>query len=174
MTLQKTRHIYKAVAKAIDAWGDRCHINARAHLGKTLGFRGENAGIQLSNTLNSSTYNPTSPKRLSIDHLDALLQEVDAPAQEKILSAIIEPYGYTLCKAGKKEPKAFDMVELFTTILKLDKHHGNISAAVGDAMEDMEIDAEESENIKELIAEFRTLLRGFESLIVDAAVKGGE
>ena len=172
--IPKKQHIYATIAKAIDAFGDRNHINARAHLARPLGFRGDNAHIQLSNTLNSTTYNPTSPKRLSVDHLDVLLGEVDDIAREKILSAIVEPYGFTLCKIGANEPKAFDLMEILTTVIKLDKHHGNISAALGDAMEDMVIDEKESIHLKELIGEFRALLRGFETLVVDAAVKAAE
>lgn len=170
--IPKTRHIYEATARAIDSWGDRNHINARGHLAPLLGYRGDNAHIQLSNTLNSTTYNPALPKRLSVDHLDLLLHEVDTTAKEKILSALVEPHGFTLCRVGMKEPKAFDMMEIFTTVINLDKHHGNISAAIGDAVEDMQIDEKESKEIKELISDFRAVLRSFEAMIAGTKKKG--
>ena len=163
MTLPKTRHIYSAVAKGLDAWGDRSHINARAHLGKTLGFRGDNAGIQLSNTLNSTTYNPASPKRLSVDHLDVLLHEVDGIATDKILSAIVEPHGYTLCRVDTPKANPFDMMTLFATVIKLDKQHGNIAEAIGKALEDDLIDDEECQEISTHISELRRMLREFET-----------
>jgi len=163
MLIPKTRHIYSAVAKAIDGFGDRNHINARSHLAPVLGYRGDNAHIQLSNTLNSTTYNPTAPKRLSVDHLDVLLHEVDDLAREKILSAIVEPYGWTLCKVGSNEPKPFDMMAMFATVIRLDKQHGNIAESIGKALEDEKIDEKESEEISNHISELRRMLREFEA-----------
>jgi len=163
MTLPKTRHIYSAVAKALDAWGDRQHINARSHLGKLLGFRGDNAGIQLSNMLNSTTYNPASPKRLSVDHLDVMLCELDDMAQAKILSALVEEYGFTLNRVGTIKAKPFDLMSMFGAILKLDKQHGTIARAIDKALDDGNIDEIETKEIREHIDDFRRMLREFEA-----------
>ena len=163
MTLPKTRYIYSAVAKAIDGFGERNHINARSHLAPLLGYRGDNAHIQLSNTLNSTTYNPTSPKRLSVDHLDVLLQEVDDLAREKILSSVVEPHGFTLCRVGMSDPEPFDLLGMFSAVIKLDKQHGNMAEAIGKALEDEYIDEKESEEINNHISELRRMLREFEA-----------
>jgi len=168
MFIPKTRHIYSAVAKAIDGFGNRHHINARSHLAPLLGFRGNNAHIQLSNTLNSTTYNPASPKRLSVDHLDTLLGEVDEIAKEQILSAMVEPHGFTLQRANKcTDIDTLGVVSLLMVVLNLDKKHGKLSEALSLAVEDEIIDEREREKLRDITSEFRTLLRSLEHMLQD-------
>ena len=163
MTLPKTRHIYSAVAKAIDSFGNRHHINARQHLAPLLGYRGEHAAIQLSNMLNSTTYNPASPKRMSVDHLNEILLETDDIAREKMLSAIVEPFGFTLQRDGLGDAKAFNVMDVFEMVVRLDRQHGDLSDAIGEALEDNSLQRSDCEKIRENIQELRRILREFES-----------
>lgn len=85
--LSKTPWIYKAIDKAINAFGTRHNITARQHLAPMLGFSGQFPDVQLGTALNYSTYNPIAPKPLSIDQLAMLLDEL-GPDSHIILNAI--------------------------------------------------------------------------------------
>lgn len=76
MALLKNPFLYKAIDEAINAFGERHNITARQHFAPILGFRGENSSIMLGSALNYSTYNPATPKAISIDQLVILLREL--------------------------------------------------------------------------------------------------
>lgn len=76
MPIAKTPWIYKAIDKAINAFGSRHNITARQHLAPLLGYTGDNGSIQLGTALNYITYNAVTPKPLSVDQLDILLEEL--------------------------------------------------------------------------------------------------
>ena len=163
MSIPKTRYIYEAVTKGINIFGDRHHINARAHLAPSLVFMGDNAHIQLSNTLNSTPSNPVQPKRLSVDHLDIILRETDDFTKEYILRKLVEEHGFGLCKEDTdKGSDSMDLLHVMQMFIGLDRHHGTLADHFGEAIKDGEIDKNESEAIREVIGEFRRMLRGFE------------
>ena len=76
MALPKNPTIYKLIERAISSFGERHHLTARQHFAPMLGYRGDNAAIMLSTALNYTTYNPASPKPISIDQLYTLLYEL--------------------------------------------------------------------------------------------------
>ena len=76
MPIAKTPWIYKAIDKAINAFGSRHNITARQHLAPLLGYAGDNGSIQLGTALNYITYNAVTPKPLSVDQLDILFEEL--------------------------------------------------------------------------------------------------
>lgn len=87
MPISKTPWFYKAIDKAINAFGQRHNITARQHFAPTLGYSGDNASIQLGTALNYTTYNTATPKPFSIDQLAILLEEL-GPDKKIILDAI--------------------------------------------------------------------------------------
>lgn len=91
--MTKPNYIYKAISEAIDAFGDRHYINARSHLAQSIGLKGKNAGIQLSNILNYKSYNPKDPKPMKLRQLAVILDEMDQEDVAHILNGMGDPYG---------------------------------------------------------------------------------
>lgn len=92
MALSKHPFIYKAVSRAIDAYGQANGITGRQHFAPLLGYQGENASTQLISILNYTSYNPATPKPLSIDHVCVLLDEL-GPHNRIIMDALARAAG---------------------------------------------------------------------------------
>ena len=162
MSLQKQRFIYKAVAEAIDAFGERHHLQARAHFAPILGFRGPNGHVQVSSMLNTTSYNPANPKRMSVDQLATLLHELDEPDRRFVLEKFAEEYGYNICKAPEAKREPVGAFELFKMVLEIDGAHGSFARTLKDAVEDGVVDDEEREAIREATFMLRKMVRKLE------------
>lgn len=81
MSLSKNPIIYKALVEAIDSYGEKHHVTARQHLAPLLGYCGKNGSVQLGTALNSTTYNPATPKPISVDQLMVLLYELGSDSK---------------------------------------------------------------------------------------------
>lgn len=73
MPIPKTPPLYEAVDEAITAFGNHHNLNGRKHFAHSLGFDGPNGDIQIGSMLNCSTYNPATPKAMSIDQFNVTL-----------------------------------------------------------------------------------------------------
>ena len=91
--MEKPLYFYKAIAEGINNFGDRHYINARTHLARAMGLKGNNAGIQLSNILNYKSYNPKDPKPMKLRQLAVIFEEIDQEDVMHILNGFGSPYG---------------------------------------------------------------------------------
>ena len=165
MTLPKHRFIYKAVSDAIEAFGNRHHLQARAHFAPMLGYRGPNGHVQVSGMLNFTTYNPSNPKRMSVDQLAVVLYEIDDADRELLLESIVDEFGFNLCRAPAAESKELDAMFVLKTTLGIDGMHGDLAKSIAEALDDGEIDEEEKERIKEATFALRKAVRNLEEAL---------
>ncbi|WP_201353843.1 phage regulatory CII family protein [Hydrogenimonas urashimensis] len=163
--IQKHRFIYKAVAEAVEGFGNRHHLQARAHFAPLLGYRGPNGHIQVSSMLNCTTYNPANPKRMSVDQLAVLLYELDEEGREDVLSAILDEYGYNLCKAPDAPQTEADTIHVLQMTLGIDSVHGDLAKTLFEALEDGTIDEDESEAIRKATFNLRKAIRELEEML---------
>ena len=163
--IAKHRFIYRAVTEAIEDFGDRHHLQARAHFAPLLGYRGPNGHVQVSGMLNHTTYNPTNPKRMSVDQLAVLLYELDYEGREHVLEAIVNEYGYNLCRAPEADETEADAMFVLHATLGIDGVHGDLARTLADALEDGEIDEEESERIRKATFALRKAIRALEEAL---------
>ncbi|MDD5405995.1 MAG: hypothetical protein PHE73_03515 [Sulfurovaceae bacterium] len=163
--MNKDRRTYLAVAKAIDAFGEKHEINGREHIARAIGLQGPNAAIQLSNILNTETYNPTNPKRLSIDHLLAIMFELDDDNNMMILNAIAEEFGYNITKAKSDKPNKTNVSKVFSSVLELNQGHGELSRVLNESIIDGEIDEDEKIRLQKEILDLKTAVRALEELV---------
>ena len=163
--LPKHKFIYKAVAEAIDDFGDRHYITGRAHFAPLIGFRGKNGHIQLSSMLNTTSYNPANPKRMGVDHLAVILEELDDEGREHILEAIVGEYGFNLCKAPEAKNEPTDETRVLLMALGIESVHGSLAETLTEALEDGEIDDEERERIVKATFALRKAVRELEEAL---------
>jgi len=163
--LQKHRFIYKAVTEAVDAFGERHHLQARSHFAPLVGYKGPNGHIQFSGMLNFTTYNPANPKRMSVDQLAILLYELDYEDREHILSSIVNEFGFNLSSAPKAESKEFNLVHILRMSLGIDGVHGDLAKTLKEALEDGELSVEEKERIKRATYKVRKAIRALEEAL---------
>ena len=163
--LPKHKFIYKAVAEAIDDYGRRHYLTGRAHFAPIAGFHGRNGNIQLSSMLNTTSYNPANPKRLSVDHLAAIVEELDDEGREHVLDAIVGEYGFNLCKAPEAKTEPTDETHVLLMALGIESVHGNLAETLTEALEDGEIDDEERERIAKATFALRKAVRELEEAL---------
>ncbi len=163
--LPKHKFIYRAVAEAIDGFGERHYITGRAHFAPIAGYRGKNGHIQISTMLNSSGYNPANPKRMSVDQLAEILEGLDDEGREHVLEAIVNEYGFNLCKSPEVQRKPEDAMRVMYMALGIESVHGNLAETLVDALEDGEIDEEERERITKATFALRKAVRELEEAL---------
>ena len=163
MSLPKNEIFYRASAEAIEAYEDR-HYLGRKHFARLLGYRGPNAHVQLSSALNTTSYNPANPKRLSVDQLGVMLDEVDEDIRRDMLEKIVNRWGYGLCANRAGADEADEVMGLVAVLLDLGGRHGGLEEAVRSAIEDGVIDDEEREAIRRTAYEVRKLTKMIEEM----------
>jgi len=163
MTLSKTPWFYKAIDRAINAFGSRHNITARQHFAPMLGYDGNNGSIQLGTALNYTTYNTATPKPLSIDQLATLLEEL-GDDRKIILDAIAKSCdGVFNSNADAKHSGSESLKDELLTIA------GFAGALSSKFLEykhnDGVIDDNEANDLERIAYETRQHLRAFEEMI---------
>lgn len=162
MALPKTPHIYKAIARAIDAFGEAHGVTGRQHFAPLLGFRGENASVQLSSHLNYTTHNPTTPKPLSVDHVARLLDEM-GPHASIIMDALAKSAGGVFVLEADA---AVGRESVRDELLEIAALTGDLSNCfLQFKQNDGVIDEEEAAELKRVAYEARAALKAFERMI---------
>lgn len=162
MPLHKHPWIYKAVSKAIDAFGRRHNITARQHFAPKLGYTGQNGEIQLGTALNCTTYNPINPKPLSIDQLAILLDEL-GPDAKIILDAMAKQCDGVFNFSVRH---VHDSESLKDELLTIASFAGSLSAKFLEyKANDGVIDEHEAEELERVAYETRQHLRAFEDMV---------
>jgi len=164
MSLPKNDIFYRAATEAIEAYEDR-HYLGRKHFARLLGYRGPNAHIQLSSALNTTSYNPANPKRLSVDQLGVLLDELDEDIRRDMLEKIVNRWGFGLCANRADADKKGGVMELVTLLLDLGGHHGGLEETVRRSIEDGVIDEQEREEIRVMAYQVRKLTKMIEEMM---------
>lgn len=162
MPIAKTPWIYKAIDKAINAFGSRHNITARQHLAPLLGYAGDNGSIQLGTALNYITYNAVTPKPLSVDQLDILLEEL-GDDRKIILDAIAKRcdgvFNFNV------EPKT-SSESLKDELLTISAFAGSLSAKFLEHQnDDGVIDESEAEDLKTITYETQQHLLAFQDMV---------
>jgi hypothetical protein len=162
MPIAKTPWIYKAIDKAINAFGSRHNITARQHLAPLLGYAGDNGSIQLGTALNYITYNAVTPKPLSVDQLDILLEEL-GDDRKIILDAIAKRcdgvFNFNV------EPKT-SSESLKDKLLTIAAFAGSLSAKFLEHQnDDGVIDENEAEELKTITYETQQHLLAFQDMV---------
>lgn len=160
--LSKTPWIYKAIDKAINAFGYSHNITARQHFAPMLGYSGNNASIQLGTALNYTTYNSTTPKPLSIDQLAILLDEL-GPDGKIILDAIAKECGGVF---NFSAPASGESESIKDSLLNIAAFAGSLSAKFLEFKNnDGMIDEDEADELERVAYETRQHLRAFEEMV---------
>lgn len=162
--MNKNRRTYLAVAKAIDAFGEKHEINGRDHIARAIGLQGPNAAIQLSNILNTETYNPANPKRLSIDHLLAIMFELDDDGALMILDSIAGEFGYNVSKSPNDKTNQASVSKVFSSVLKINQEYGELSQVLNESIQNGEIDEDEKIRLQKEILDLKSAVRALEEL----------
>lgn len=163
MSLPKHTHFYRPIAEAIDYYNERHYLN-RSHFARLLGYRGPNAATQLSTALNTTSYNPANPKRLSVDQMSVILDELDEDLRRRALEQIVNHYGYGICANRQDAPKP-DVLGLVIGALDAGKHFGDLEATIRDAVADEVIDEGEAADIKAAAFALRSLVKRIEEMV---------
>jgi len=144
MALPKTPTFYKLIEKAISSFGERYHLTSRQHFAPLLGYRGDNAAIQLSTALNYTTYNTASPKPISVDQLYILLHELGED-RNIILDGLAKEFNLTLIKNEEVKPTCKD-INISVDILCMES--ADVFKAVKLSLADGVVDADEKAEIQ--------------------------
>ena len=147
MALPKDPFLYKLIIKAIDSFSDRHHVTGRSYFAPLLGYRGENASIMLSTALNYTTYNPATPKPLSIDQFKVLLDELGED-RNIIIDGLLREYDLIAVHKKDAQENTSDLNQLADSA---NMENADVFRAVKESMSDGKITQEERERIiKEL------------------------
>lgn len=162
MPISKTPWFYKAIDKAINAFGNRHNITARQHLAPMLGYSGDNASIQFGTALNCTTYNTATPKPLTIDQLAVLLDEL-GPDRKIILDAIAKQCDGIF---NFSAPVAVESESLKDSLLNIAAFAGSLSSKFLEYKNnDGVIDEDEANELECVAYETRQHLRAFEDMV---------
>lgn len=162
MPLLKTPWFYKAIDKAINAFGHRHNITARQHFAHLLGYSGDNASIQLGTALNYTTYNPTTPKPLSIDQFALLLEEL-GPDRKIILDAIAKSCDGLFSFSA---PASVENESIKDELLNIAAFAGSLSSKFLEYKNnDGMIDEDEANELERVAYETRQHLKAFENMV---------
>lgn len=160
--IEKNKFFYEAISEAIAAFEDR-HYLGRKHFARLLGYRGPNANIQLSSALNTTSYNPANPKRLSVDQAIVALDEMDEDIRRDALERIVNRWGLGICSSSAESGKP-EVMRIVSALLELGSHHGELEQTVREAIEDGVIDAQERKAIRKGAFALRKLARKLEEM----------
>lgn len=162
MPISKNPWFYKAIDKAITAFGNRHNITSRRHFAPILGYSGQNGDIQLGTALNYTTYNPATPKPLSIDQLAVLLDEL-GPDKKFILDAIAKECGGVF---NFSAPAKVENESIKDELLTIASFAGSLSAKFLEFKNnDGLIDENEANELEHVAYETRQHLRAFEEMV---------
>lgn len=114
MALPKTPLFYKLMAEAIQAFGERNNLTARQHFAPLLGFKGVNSAISLSTSLNYTTYNPVTPKPISVDQLYILLTELHED-RNIIIDGLLKEFDLIAVSKNRSSPSCEEISSLSDT-----------------------------------------------------------
>jgi len=161
--ISKTPWFYKAIDKAINAFGSRNNLTARQHLAPMLGYSGQFPDIQLGTALNYSTYNPAAPKPLSIDQLAILFDTLGAD-RRIILDAIAKQCDGVF--NFNDECTKADSESLKDELLTIAAFAGNLSSKFLEyKYNDGAIDESEANDLERIAYETRQHLIAFEEMV---------
>jgi len=163
MTLPKHTFAYDSITEAVDIFNDRHHHN-RNYIATRLGYRGPNASVQFSGALNTKSYNPANPKRLSLDQFIVILEILDEDLQRDALEKIANHFGYGLCSNNQGEDKS-DTMSIVIGALDVGKSFGNLEATIRDAVADGVIDEDEAARIVDAAFKLRTDAKKVEEMV---------
>jgi len=149
MALPKHPFFYKLIAKAIDAFSENHNITGRSHFAYLLGFRGENAHVQLSSHLNYTSYVPSHPKPLTVDHLLVLLDELGED-RSIIIDGLLKQYDLIAVHKKQAQAKASD-INLLVDVANME--NSDVFRVVKESIADGIITQEEKEKILKEIEE---------------------
>jgi len=144
MALAKNPFFYKNIHQAIEAYGERHHITGRQHFAPLLGFTGVNGDIQLATALNYTTYNPSTPKPLTVDQLLVVMDESGEEVYP-MLDALCRRYDSSCVKDSCTVKSDEDTVK--DKLLKINSLAGHLAMKFAEFMEDGEIDLEEGDQL---------------------------
>ena len=167
MALPKTPLIYKLIAEAIDAFGEHHHVTARSYFAPLLGYKGENAAIMLSTALNYTTYNPASPKSLSVDHLFMLLNEL-GEHRNIIIDGILKEFDLVSVKRKNEHANVSD-INLLVDIANME--NSDVFRVVKESIADKVITQEEQEAILKEIEEAQKANAQLKDLVLHLATQ---
>lgn len=162
MQIPKTPWFYKAIYKAINAFGERHNVTARQHFAPMLGYTGQNGDIQLGTALNCTTYNTATPKPLTIDQLVVLLDELGAD-RKIILDAIAKQCDGVF---NFSAPAKVENESIKDELLTIASFAGSLSAKFLEFKNnDGLIDENEADELERVAYETRQHLRAFEEMV---------
>ena len=163
--LEKNKLIYKTVHEAIERFGERHNLYARGHFAHICGYNGPNGHVQMSSMLNTTSYCPAAPKRMSVDQLMAILDELDAEDREFLLGEIAGQYGLNVCRQPSAKSETYSVERVLFATLGIDGVHGELAGTLADAVADGEIAAGEKERIRKAAAAVRKAVRELEEMM---------
>ena len=149
MALPKTPLMYKLIAEAIDSFSERHNVTGRSYFAPLLSYKGQNAAIMLSTALNYTTYNPASPKPLTIDHLYVLLHELGED-RNIILDGILKEFDMVAVKRKQTQTTSAD-VNLLVDVANME--NADVFRVTKEALQDKKITLNEVHNILKEIEE---------------------
>lgn len=162
MPIPKTPWLYKAIDKAINAFGSRHNITARQHIAPLIGLTGDNGSIQLGAKLNYTTYNPATPKSLTSDEFIIIMDTIGSD-RKIVLDAIAKEYGgvFSLNVDAKTNSES-----LKDELLTIASFAGSLSAKFLEYKNnDGVIDQNESDDLERIAYETRQHLIAFEEMV---------
>jgi len=167
MALAKNPFFYKNIHDTIEAYGNRHSITARQHFAPMLGYTGKNGDIQLASALNYSTYNPATPKPITVDQLLVVLDECDEE-RDIILDNMCKRYGGQYVRGSQCNSSSED--HLKDDLLKISALAGNLSNMFLEYKHnDGVIDDKEAEDLEKIAHAARRGIKEFEDHV--AALK---
>lgn len=159
----KNTRIYEATAAAIDKCGKKHGFNGRKHIAQAIGLQGDNADKQLSSILNTTSFNPLNPKRMTIDMFINIAYELDDEFALIMLNTLAGEFGYALSKTPTENKT--NTKEVFSAVLELAHEHGDLSHVINESIQDGEIDEKEKLHIRKGLIELKLAAGKIEEIL---------
>lgn len=167
MALAKNPLIYNAISEAIERYGEKHHITARQHLAPLLGYGGVNGSIQLGTALNCTTYNPATPKPISVDQLMVLIKELGRESRG-IVDLLCREAGGVFSFSAECSRGCESIKDELLTISAL---QGELASKFLEfKLNDGVIDAYEAKRLKAIAYETRSKLLEFEQQVDEVSL----
>jgi hypothetical protein len=150
------------MSEAINRFGDRHHVTGRSHFAQLLGYKGDNAAIQLSGALNHTSYNPALPKAINVDQLIVMLDELGED-RKVIFDALAKEYGGVFHFNAEAAPNHDNVRD---ELIEISHLAGELSGKfLKFKHNDGVIDDLEAQELEKIAYETRKQLRAFEEMI---------
>ncbi|MDD5549078.1 MAG: hypothetical protein PHI79_05735, partial [Sulfurovaceae bacterium] len=130
----KNKRVYTAIANAIEKCGKEHGFHGRKHIAQAIGLQGNNADKQLSAILNTTSYNPANPKRMSIDMFIDIAYELDDNFTLMMLNALAEEFGFCVSKQKDYTAAETGTKQIYISVLELAHEHGELSHAINESL----------------------------------------